>query len=166
MIGSPIPDFVYGLNLEVGYKGVELSIDFQGQAGNEIYNNKETVRPDLYNFEQRYFNYWTGDGSTNTDPRPSSGGVNFNNPSSHFIYNGSFFRLRSLTLAYNFPTSLISRARIQSAKVYFSGTNVFTISDYTGYSPEVSSEIVNLNGIDFGGYPVSQIFSIGLNVNF
>src|SRR5690606_25789947 len=76
-LGSAIPDFIYGLNLEVGYKGFDLAVDFQGQRGNKIYNIKETARPDLYNFEQHVFDRWTGEGTSNSEPRASSGGYNW-----------------------------------------------------------------------------------------
>ena len=162
-IGSPIPDFLYGFNFEISYKNVVLNTDFQGQTGNEIYNLKETVRPDLYNFEQHIFDHWTPGNPGDTEPRASAGGYNFL-PSSRFIQNGSFFRLRSLTIGYDFPSSLIEKIRMQSARFYLRGTNVFTITEFTGYSPEVASGSVIDNGIDRSTYPVSTIYSVGLNI--
>lgn len=171
-LGSPIPTFLYGLNLEIGFKGFDLSADFQGQSGNKIYNAKETVRPDLYNFEQHVFNRWRGEGTSATEPRATAGGYNFL-PSSRFIQDGSFFRLRSVTLGYNLPSSLTGRMKMRSARFYLRGTNVFTITNYTGYSPEVSGHAPavtptgNLDyGIDNGVYPVTTIYSVGLNVTF
>ncbi len=163
--GSPIPKLLYGFNLEASFKGFNLSADLQGQMGNKIYNAKETVRPDLYNFEQRYFNRWTGEGSTNSEPRSSSGGYNFL-PSSRFIQDGSYFRLRSISLGYTLPQTLIEKIYVQSAQIYVRGTNVFTSTKFTGYSPEVSSGSVLDNGIDNGGYPIPSVYSVGLNVTF
>ena len=171
-IGSPIPTFLYGLNFEIGYKGFDLSADFQGQSGNEIYNAKETVRPDLYNFEQHVFDRWTGEGSSSAEPRASAGGYNWL-PSTRFIQDGSFLRLRSVTLGYSLPESLTTRVKMKSARVYVRGTNLVTLTDFTGYSPEVSGynrdgsggNVID-SGIDNGIYPVPSIYSAGLNVTF
>jgi TonB-linked SusC/RagA family outer membrane protein len=164
-LGSPIPKFIGGLGLDVFYKAFDISIDFQGQAGNKIYNAKETVRPDLYNFERHVFDRWRGDGTSNTEPRSTAGGYNWL-PSTRFIQDGSFMRLRSLTLGYNLPQSLAERVYVRTARFYLRGTNVFTFTNFTGYSPEVTSESPINNGIDFGGYPVSSVYSVGLNVTF
>lgn len=164
-IGSPIPTFLYGANVEVGYKGISLALDFQGQSGNKILNSKETVRPDLYNFEQHVFDRWTGEGTSTTEPRSSQGGYNFLT-SSRFVQDGSFFRLRSVTLNYDIPVAIAEKLSMKSARVYLRGTNVFTISNFTGYSPEVTSNSVLDNGIDNSTYPISTIYSAGLNVTF
>ncbi len=164
-IGSPIPKILYGFNAEASFKSFSISIDFQGQQGNKIYNAKETVRPDLYNFEQHYFNRWTGEGTSNSEPRASSGGYNFLQ-SDRFIQDGSYFRLRSISLAYSLPKSLMEKISMRSAQVYVRGTNVFTSSKYTGYSPEVSNDNVLENGIDTGLYPVPSVYSVGFNISF
>ncbi|MEM9859504.1 MAG: TonB-dependent receptor, partial [Bacteroidota bacterium] len=108
-IGSSIPDLTYGIDLGVSYKNFSLNMLFQGQAGNEIYNAKETVRPAPYNYEAHVFNYWRGPGTSNSEPRPTIGGNNFL-PSTRFIENGGFFRLRTITLAYNLPEVLLEKA--------------------------------------------------------
>lgn len=171
-LGSPIPDFIYGLNLEAGYKGFDISVDFQGQTGNKIFNAKETTRPDLYNYEQHVFDRWRGEGTSTTEPRATAGGYNWL-PSSRFIQDGSFFRLRSITIGYTLPESITGKARMRSAQLYVRGTNVFTITDVTGYSPEVSGYTPGATsggtldyGIDNGVYPVTTIYSAGLNVTF
>lgn len=173
-LGSPIPTFVYGLNLEIGYKGWDLSADFQGQTGNKIYNAKETIRPDLYNFEQHVFDRWRGEGTSYSEPRATAGGYNWL-PSSRFIQDGSFLRFRSLTLGYTLPEGVAQTAGMRSARLYLRGTNLFTLTDFTGYSPEVASgntanrttdgNPIN-SGIDIGTYPVSTIYSVGLNITF
>lgn len=163
--GSPIPKLLYGINLGASYKGFSLSADFQGQQGNKIFNSKETVRPDLYNFEQHYFDRWTGEGTSDSEPKASAGGYNFL-PSSRYIQNGSYFRLRSISLGYALPRTLIEKISIKSAQVYLRGTNVFTITKVTGYTPEVSSASVLDNGIDTGTYPIPSVYSIGFNVTF
>lgn len=164
-IGSPIPTFLYGINLSVAYKGVDLSADFQGQSGNKIYNSKETVRPDLYNFEQHVFDRWRGEGTSDIEPRSSAGGYNFQ-PSTRFIQDGSFFRLRNVTLGYTLGQAIADKIKMKTARVYVRGTNVFTITEFTGYSPEVASNSAIENGIDNSTYPVSSIYSVGLNLTF
>jgi TonB-linked SusC/RagA family outer membrane protein len=171
-MGSPIPTMLYGLNLEVGYKSFDASIDFNGQSGNKIYNGKETVRPDLYNFEQHVINRWTGEGTSTTEPRATQGGYNWL-PSTRFIQDGSYFRLRSVTFGYNLPTNLTDKVKMKSARVFVRGTNLFTWSKFTGYTPEIASYSVDgrstsplLNGIDAGSYPVPAIYSAGVNVTF
>jgi hypothetical protein len=166
MIGSPIPDFLYGFSMEGFYKGFDLGIDFQGQAGNEIYNYKETVRPDLYNFEQRYIDFWNGEGTSTTEPRPSAGGYNFQH-SSRYVQDGSYLRLRNVTLGYTLPSAISEKIKMRTARVYVRGTNVFTSKKYTGYTPEVPGAGSPLdNGVDAGTYPLPAIYSAGLNLTF
>lgn len=164
-LGSPIPDLVYGFSLDGSYKGFDLSIDFQGQIGNEIYNGKEAVRPDLYNFEVHVIDHWTGEGTSNTEPRASSGGVNYA-PSNRFVQDGSFLRLRNVTLGYNFPETFAQKIHMKEARFYLRGTNLFTLTKFTGYTPEIGSEDVLSNGIDLGTYPITSIYSVGLNLTF
>lgn len=171
-LGSPIPSALYGLNLEAGYKNFEVSIDFNGQSGNKILNGKETIRPDLYNFEQHVINRWRGEGTSNTEPRATAGGYNWI-ASDRFIQDGSYLRMRSATIAYNIPKTIAARVKMTSARVYVRGTNIFTKSKFTGYTPEIASYSVDgistsplLTGIDAGSYPVPAVYSVGLNVTF
>jgi TonB-linked SusC/RagA family outer membrane protein len=164
-IGSPIPKFIFGFNGMIEYKGLDLSVDFQGQTGNKIFNGKEVVRPDPYNFEKHVFDRWTGPGTSNTEPRPSFGGYNFT-PSDRFIQDGSFLRLRSFTLGYTLPANLSQKAQIQQLRIYVKGTNLFTLTRFTGYTPEIGSYDVLYNGIDYGSYPVTSTYSVGVNLQF
>ncbi len=164
-IGSPIPKFIFGLNGMIEYKGFDVAIDFQGQTGNKIFNGKEVVRPDPYNFEQHVFNRWTGPGTSNTEPRPSFGGYNFT-PSDRFIQDGSFVRLRSLTIGYTLPARLSEKAYMQQFRVYIKGSNLYTLTRFTGYTPEIGSYDVLSNGIDYGAYPITSAYSIGVNLQF
>jgi TonB-linked SusC/RagA family outer membrane protein len=164
-IGSAIPKFIYGFNTEFNYKKLDLSIDFQGQLGNKLYNGKEAVRPDLYNFESHTLNRWTGEGSSNTEPRATTGGYNWVT-SSRFVQDGSFLRLRSVTLGYTLPENTLQRAKMQSARVYLRGTNLWTLTKFTGYTPEIGSADVLSAGIDYGVYPISAIYSAGINITF
>lgn len=171
-LGSPIPKALYGLSLEGGYKNFEVSVDFNGQSGNKILNGKEFVRPDLYNFEQHVFDRWQGEGTSTKEPRPTAGGYNWL-PSDRFIQDGSYIRLRSVSIAYNLPKDLVSRMNMSAARIYVRGTNIFTKSKFTGYTPEIASYSVDgrstsplLNGIDAGTYPIPSVYSVGLSVTF
>ena len=145
-LGSPIPELLYGLNLEGSYKGFDVSIDFQGVRGNKIYNLKETIRPDLYNFEQRYINRWRGEGTSDNEPRASAGGYNFNH-SSRFIQDGSYFRLRSVTLGYSLPTNIASKVRMRTARVYVRGTNLFTQTKVTNLHLRLPAVVLWIMGL-------------------
>ena len=164
-IGSPVPKFIFGLNLTLTYKGFDFSALIQGQTGNKIFNGKEVVRPDPYNFEQHVINYWHGEGTSDTEPRPSFGGYNYT-PSDHFIQDGSYARLRNVTLGYTIPERLVAKAFISNLRVYIKADNVFTMTKFTGYTPDIANENVISNGIDNGTYPVSSVYSIGVNLNF
>lgn len=164
-IGSSIPDIIYGFSASVGFKNFTLSADFQGQAGSDIYNGKQAIRYTTLNYEDKYNDYWSGEGSTNENPRPSLGGVNFL-PSSYFVEDGSFLRLRTLTLNYSLPSAFLQKIKISKSNIYLRATNLFTITSYTGYSPEIGAKSAIDGVIDLGVYPVTKIFTLGLNVNF
>lgn len=164
-LGSPIPKFIYGFNYEMQYKAFDLAIDIHGQTGNKIFNGKDAVRPDPYNFEKSVWNRWTGEGSSDTEPRPSFGGYNYT-PSDRFIQDGSFLRLRTIVLGYTLPEALSRQIAMQQVRVYVKGNNLFTFSEFTGYTPEIGSYDVLSNGIDYGIYPIAAVYSFGLNVTF
>ncbi|MEM6343818.1 MAG: TonB-dependent receptor [Bacteroidota bacterium] len=164
ILGSYIPDYLFGFNFSVGYKGFTLDADIQGQQGNEIYNGKRAVRPELYNYEGYIRDRWTGEGTSDTQPRLTTGGVNYS-PSDWFIEDGSFLRLRSLTLSYDFSSSLVRRLRMQDVRLFLRGTNLYTLSRFSGYSPELASANVLSSGIDLGTYPITSVYTIGLNIS-
>lgn len=162
-LGSPIPTYMYGLSFSTSYKRFDFSLDLQGQGGNKIYNLKEIVRPGLYNYEAHVYDYWRGEGTSNSEPRPTAGGPNFS-PSDRFIYDGDFLRLRNVTLSYNLPEGLLSNSL--KVRVFVSGTNLITWTKFPGYSPEVANGGAIFNGIDTSTYPVSTVYSGGLNLSF
>ena len=164
-IGSPVPDFIFGLNINLAYKSFDFSLDIQGQTGNKIFNGKDVVRPDPYNFEARVWDRWTGAGTSNEEPRPSFGGYNYT-PSDKFIFDGSFIRLRNVILGYTLPERISQRLAISNIRLYVKATNVLTLTKYTGYSPEIGSYDVLSNNIDNGIYPISAVYAFGINVSF
>ncbi|HBH49878.1 MAG TPA: TonB-dependent receptor [Bacteroidales bacterium] len=164
-LGSPIPKFIFGFNVELTYKNFDFSMNIQGQTGNKILNGKEIVRPDEYNFEKHVIDGWTGPGTSNSEPRNSWGGYNFVT-SDRFIQDGSFIRLRNIIFGYTVPANITSKAKINSLRVYVKGDNIFTFSKFTGYTPEIASSDPLANAIDMGTYPIPAIYSIGINLTF
>jgi TonB-linked SusC/RagA family outer membrane protein len=164
-IGSPIPKLIFGLNVELTYHNFDFSIGIQGQQGNKIFNGKEAIRPDAYNFEQHVMDRWTGPGTSNTEPRATFGGYNYI-PSDKFVQDGSFVRLRSLVIGYSLPPSLNEKIHMQQCRVYVKGNNIYTLTKFTGYTPEIGSNDVLSNGIDTGIYPLSAVYSFGINLTF
>jgi TonB-linked SusC/RagA family outer membrane protein len=164
-LGSPIPTFIYGFNVELQFKAFDLGVDLHGQTGNKIFNGKDAVRPDPYNFEKTVWDRWTGPGTSTTEPRASFGGYNYT-PSDRFIQDGSFLRLRSVQLGYTLPETATRRVAMQQVRIYVKGTNIYTMSKFSGYTPEIGSYDVLSNGIDYGVYPISAVYSLGVNVSF
>jgi TonB-linked SusC/RagA family outer membrane protein len=164
-IGSPIPDLIYGLSGRVSWRSFDFSASFSGQSGNEVFNGKKAVRFGVENFETSFLNRWTGPGTSNSEPRVTNAGHNYQS-SERFIEDGSFFKLHSAQLGYRLPTTLARRAGIENGRIYVNGTNLFNITDYSGYTPELTVADVIRNGIDLGVFPPARTFTIGLDVTF
>src|SRR5690606_7871762 len=165
ILGSPIPDLVYGFNFGFEYKGFDLRADFNGTLGNEIYNAKKQTRFNTYNFETSYLDRWTGEGTSNTEPRVTNGNHNYE-VSDRFVEDGSFLRLRNIQVGYNFSEVALNKIKVQNFRVYLSGTNVFTWTKYSGYTPEIGGGNVLGTGYDSGLYPVARTFNIGISASF
>jgi TonB-linked SusC/RagA family outer membrane protein len=165
-LGSPIPNLVYGFNLGFDAYGFDFSIDFNGVSGNKIYNGKRAARGfGIPNYEASFLNRWTGPGTSNTEPRITNGGYNYQ-ISDRFLENGAYFRLRSAVLGFSLPKKLLEHIKLNSLRVYASGNNVFTWTKYSGFTPEISSENVLQVGIDGGVYPLSRTWLAGINITF
>jgi hypothetical protein len=164
-IGSPIPKFIFGLNASLEFKGIDFSFLLEGQTGNKIFNGKEVVRPDPYNFEKHVLDRWTGPGTSDTEPRVSFGGYNYT-PSDWFIQDGSFLRIRNIILGYTLPDGWSNAIYIDVFRVYFKAEYIYTFTEFTGYTPEIGSGDVLSNGIDNGRYPIPSVYSFGINLTF
>ncbi|SEG01529.1 SusC/RagA family TonB-linked outer membrane protein [Algoriphagus boritolerans] len=165
ILGSPIPDLIFGFNLGFDYKGFDFGADFNGTVGNEIYNSKKQVRFNTYNFETSFLDRWTGEGTSNEEPRVTNGGHNYE-VSDRFIEKGSFLRLRNIQIGYSFPTVALDRFKVQNFRLYLSGTNLFTLTKYSGYTPEIGGGNVLGTGYDSGLYPIARTVNIGISANF
>ncbi len=170
-IGSPHPDFTYGLNLSAAYKGFDLSAFFTGSQGNDVYNhNKIFTDFPLFvdnNRSTRVLDSWTPNNTNATLPALSGSlhGVEIN-ANDYFVEDGSYFRLKNLQLGYTLPKDLTSKIKMDNLRIYLQGTNLFTITKYEGLDPEVLP-LDNLNmGIDIRTFPITKIYTIGVNLKF
>lgn len=165
VIGNPNPSWLFSMNNSLSYKGFELSVFLQGIAGNKIYNASNidnTGMAAAYNQTTDVLKRWQGEGTSNSMPRAVFGDPNQNTRvSDRFVENGSYLRLKNITLSYTFPKQWLQKAQIENARLSLSCENVATITGYSGFDPEVG-----INGIDQNRYPISRTFSLGLNFNF
>lgn len=164
-LGNSIPRYIFGFNLSAEFRGLRLSMDFQGQYGNLIFNYKQQRRFSEHNYDKKFNNYWRGRNTTNENPIPSQGGVNFY-ISDYFMENGSFLRLRTVTLDYLLPSRWLSRIAFDRANIYIRANNLFTWTEYSGYSPDIGASNAMEGVVDNGIYPSTRVFSVGINTTF
>jgi TonB-dependent starch-binding outer membrane protein SusC len=173
--GSSIPKVTTGLNISGDYKGVDISLFFQGAFGQKIFSQVNYDIEGFYrgfNVTERFYNeHWTGEGTSNTQPRASwAAKANNVRASTRFLEDGSYFRLKNVQLGYTIPNT--KKWHIDNIRLYLSGTNLFTITNYSGLDPEMTvstnsaAEGDIANGIDWGTYPVARSVTIGLNITF
>lgn len=172
IIGNPHPDFIWGLNNSFTYKGFDLNIFIQGSHGNDLYSfslMELDLMSGLNNATTNALNRWTPS-NTNTDVpiAKSRGRVS----SSRWIYDGSYVRLKNISLGYNLPDSFTSQIGFSSLRLSLSAQNLLTVTDYPGLDPEVNyrtSGTANSNrnlGLDYGSYPNAKSVTLGLNIGF
>lgn len=174
-LGSAIPTVTTGLNLAGNYKNFDISMFFQGAFGQKIFSQVNFDIEGFYrgfNVTERYYReHWTGEGTSNTQPR-ASWAAKSNNviASSRFLEDGSYFRLKNLQVGYTIPNT--KKLGIENLRCYLAGTNLFTLTRYSGLDPEMTvstnsaSEGDMANGIDWGTYPVAMTFTFGINLTF
>ncbi len=175
-LGSGIPDFEYGINLSAEYKNFDLNLFFNGVSGNVLLNG--TKYRGYFDFNGNYLadalNAWTPTNTNTNIPRNTRSDSGFNRRMSNFyLENGSFFRLRNAQIGYSIPSIVLDKIKIEKVRLYLSATNLFTITDYTGYYPEVGRNGRSSNGrailntgIDEGAYPTPRTFQLGVQVAF
>ena len=171
VIGSSNPFFSGGWNNTFRYKGVSLDVFFTYMYGNDVYaawkinTSKLGHKNGVLAEEAR--NRWTGPGSTDLHPRSVSGDTNNTRNSDRWLEDGSFLRLRSLTLSYTFPEKISRRLAMKSLRVYFQGDNLWLATRYSGWDPEVSNNLdPRFMGVDNFSVPQPRMFCFGLNVTF
>ncbi len=176
ILGDFFPDFIYGLNSNFSWKGIELNVFFQGVEGTELvrldnFRNANSLTRGYNQFVEAA-DYWTPENTDAKYPRPRSG-INFRG-SDEWIEDASYLRLKNLQIGYNLPLSNIGVEWLRSAKVYASGQNLLTLTQYGGYDPEINNfgnSTVGGNadlrlGVDLGSYPSARTFTFGINLGF
>lgn len=182
VIGNPHPDFTYGINVNLGYKNFDFTIFGNGSVGNDIFNYVRYFA-DFNTFQGNRSNRALYDAWQPTNPTaPKSQWVAANpgatspimdandqvssRPSSYFIEDGTYFRVRNIQLTYSLPATALSKLGFARASVYVQGQNLITITKYSGLNPEIQTNTDNTLGFDGGYMPTSKNFLIGLNLNF
>lgn len=164
-IGNPNPKFIFAINNTIEWRGFDLSIFLQGVYGNDIFNANRIYQEGMavaQNQTTATLERWTGEGTSNTMPRAVFNDPNKNTRvSDRFIEDGSYLKIKNLTLGYTFRQKWLEKAKLSSARVYFSAQNLLTITNYSGFDPEVP-----VNGIDLNVYPVTRTVSAGINLIF
>lgn len=172
-LGNPTPDYTYGFNMSAKYKGLDLNLFFQGTQGNEVANYMYSV---MYSTSMKEWSNskammgrWTPENPTSNLPRVHAGDPNQNDRfSDRYVESGSYFRLKTLQIGYTLPVNISKKMFLSNARFYVSADNLFTVTNYSGYNPEIGDLWGNpLNaGVDMATYPSSRVFTVGCNLNF
>ena len=161
-LGSPFPWLTYGLNIAADWNGFDLSLFFQGVGGAKIYNMMRTrtegsgLQTQLSNDMK---NVWTVDNPNGTIPNPLGNSAN-SAYSSRYVENGNYLRLKNLQLGYSLPNNIARKIGMSRCRIYVSANNVWTVTKYKGYDPEVGG------GVDWGNYPQARTYMVGANISF
>ncbi len=168
-MGNALPKLTFGISGYASYKGLDFSFQLQGVSGNKIFNGFKlttlTAAEQGYNMSSAILGAWSTTNKGSNIPRISATdpNQNFGMASDWYLENGSYLRVKNITLGYTIPTVLFQKIKMENCKVrfYLSAENLLTITKYSGMDPEVGN-----NGIDVGSYPISRIITVGVNVNF
>ncbi len=176
-IGSPHPDFIYGVSLDMAYLGIDLNLSLQGVYGNEIFNGGRWYTDNgtaFFNMNRSMLDRWTGEGTTDDVNLPRMNNKDANNMliSDRFIEDGSFMRIKTVQLGYTFNNSFLRKAQVKKLRLYAGVENLFTFTNYSGLEPEVGlgekrGETRNTSltmGVDRTTYPQARTFLLGLNL--
>ncbi len=165
-IGNPTPDYTFGFNTLLEWKGIELSINLQGAQGNEIFNNTTRYDFGYVNRPSSALSRWTGPGTSFKEPR-----VNLSDPnqnariSDRFVEDGSYIRIKNTLIGYNLPDRYLKKLHLEKLKLYVSAANLLTFTKYSGLDPEIGNVGGSLEiGIDRGFYPQARTFMLGLSL--
>ena len=163
-IGNPTPAWTYGITLNASYKNFYLLVFAQGVAGNMIFQGLRRLDIANANYPIEAMDRWTGEGTSNHYPRLVYGDPNhnFSYPSSFYLEKGNYFRFKTIQVGYTLPSKLLKAVKIEKLRVYVTAENLITITNYTGYDPEIGGGIMS---IDKGYYPQAKSFMIGVSLN-
>lgn len=167
-IGDAIPDITYGLTLNFGWKGLDLTVFGTGAAGNKVFNciNRADF-PQVNKLKEVFYdNRWTADNPAGTVPRAGAQNMDKYQISDALVYDGSYFKIKQIQLGYTLPQSITKRFFVSNLRVYGSLDDFFCITKYPGFDPEVAVNATSGMGIDKGSYPSSKKVVIGFNITF
>jgi TonB-linked SusC/RagA family outer membrane protein len=164
-LGSAIPDVTLGLNAGAKYKGIDFSVSLYSSIGNSILRNFERQNP-LANMLAYKVGRWTGEGSTNKEPRLTNDLTLNNIYSNYFVEDASYMRIRNIQVGYVLPASLINKIGAKKLRFYIAVNNLATLTKYRGYDPDFNSGNALLGGVDYGAYPQARTYMVGFNLNF
>jgi TonB-linked SusC/RagA family outer membrane protein len=166
-LGSPYPDFTGGINLGFDYEGFDFNLFIYTALGQEIYDATRRYDMNETNYRGDWLNRWTGPGTSNEYPRVTfvDDNENMRTVSDFFVHDGSFIRLRNMTLGYTLPKRITDYMKLSRLRLYVSGENLLTFTKYKGYDPEIGGGVFN-NGIDHGIYPQARTVMGGVNITF
>jgi TonB-linked SusC/RagA family outer membrane protein len=173
IVGKPNPDFSIGFGSNLNYKQFNFAFTFIGSFGNELINLNQWMIGSLTNLGtynvsmDAWNNRWQGEGTSNKYPRPNQDATRFGNKfPDYMIEDASFLRLQNVVMGYTFKTNKIAKG--STIKAYVSGTNLFTITNYTGYDPSINSQgnFALMSGLDYGTLPQARTFSFGLILSY
>lgn len=164
-LGSSIPKYTFGFTINLDYKGFDFMVFAQGAIDNQIFQGLRRLDIGNANYQIEALGRWHGPGTSNSFPRlvNSDTNGNFTRPSDFYLEDGDYLRFKVVQIGYTIPNHLISKFGIQKFRIYATGENLLTITDYTGYDPEIGGNVL---GIDRGFYPQARAFLIGANLNF
>jgi len=164
-LGSNIPKYTFGFTINVDYKNFDLMIFAQGAAGNKIFQGLRRLDILNSNFPVKAMSRWTGEGTSNDYPRlvSTDPNNNFNWMSDFYLENGDYLRFKLLQIGYTLHTKFFDKIGVSKFRVYLTGENLLTLTNYTGYDPEVGGGVF---GIDKGQYPQARTIMGGLQLQF
>ncbi|MNE48838.1 TonB dependent receptor [compost metagenome] len=165
MIGNPNPDFTTGLNITTNYKQFDLSVFVIGMFGQDLINGIYRYDIREANMPASYLDRWTGEGSTAKYPRFTfdDKNGNRNRMSDIYIEKGDFVRFKNVQLGYTLPNRIANKAKFSNVRVYLAADNLFTITNYSGFDPEIGATNPLSIGIDQGVYPQARTFRLGIS---
>lgn len=164
VLGNPNPKMIFGINTTVSYKNFDLTLDFQGVSGVQIYNGNFALRFGGENYTQDFYdNRWHGEGTSNVYPSVNIAGNN-SLTNSFFVEDGKYFRVRNAQLGYTFPE--FKNTGISQLRVFVNAQNPFTWFPYRGFTPEVPANAPTKAGVDQNVYPLYATYNFGVNLSF
>ncbi|OKL38833.1 SusC/RagA family TonB-linked outer membrane protein [Pontibacter flavimaris] len=171
IIGNANPDFLYGITNSFSYKGFDLNIFLQGAQGNDVFNATRIETEGMLDPKNQtigVLDRWRQPGDVTDMPKAVSGSIANSLASTRFVEDGSYLRVKALTVGYDVPSTLLTKLHISNLRLYVTGENLLTFTDYSGFDPEVNAfgGSNTALGVDFGTYPQTRNLIFGLNVSF